>query len=178
MKVALTCGMDFSRPNGVTRYVEAVASGLARNHEVILLSADEPSSPLPVVVHLTPIRRFPWMKLEPEAGWLRSLLNAVQLTTRLLVNALWYRSLYGSLKKRHRVDIIHSQSLDSLLADVVTMHACYAAAWGRKKGEMHDLSLRRFLGYLLFMPFNQRSVAIERSILYRIQRVIAVSQEV
>jgi len=178
MKVALTCGMDFSRPNGVTRYVEAVASGLARNHEVILLSADEPSSSLPVVVHLTPLRRFPWMKLEPEAGWLRSLLNAVQLTTRLFVNALWYRSLYGSLKKRHQVDIIHSQSLDSPVADVVTMHACYAAAWKARNSRKQQLTLTAVLGYLLFLPFNLGNLAMERKILRSSCRIIAVSPQV
>jgi UDP-glucose:(heptosyl)LPS alpha-1,3-glucosyltransferase len=178
MRVALTCGMDFSRPNGVTRYVEAVASGLAQEYDIHLLSSDEPSTPMPVTVHLSPIRKLPWMRIETRVRWLRSLLNVVQLTTRLVVNAFWYRSLFWSMKKRNQVDIFHSQSLDSPLADVVTMHACYAAAWGRKKGELHGLSLRGILGYMLFLPFNQGSLAIERRILHQSHRVIAVSPEV
>ena len=178
MKVALTCGMDFSRPNGITRYVEAVASGLARNHEVILLSADEPSSPLPVLLLLTPLRKLPWMGLEPKNRWIRSFLNVIQHTTRLLVNGLLYRSLYASLKKQHQVDIIHSQSLDSPVADVVTMHACYAAAWRARKSQKQTITMTAVFGYLLFLPFNLGNLAIERRILQSSHRIIAVSHQV
>ncbi|MDD1673933.1 MAG: glycosyltransferase family 4 protein, partial [Methanomicrobiales archaeon] len=178
MKIALTCGMDFSRPNGVTRYIEAVASGLARHQEVHLLSSEEPPLEMPVTVHRTPLMRFPWMRCEPKTRWIRSILNVVQLTTRLFFNAVYFQSLYRRLRKYNHVDIFHSQSLDSPVADVVTMHACYAAAWNKKRMSIHDISLSAILGYILFLPFNWGSLAIERSILHRSQLIMAVSPQV
>ncbi|MDD1706060.1 MAG: glycosyltransferase family 4 protein [Methanoregulaceae archaeon] len=178
MKVALTCGMDFSRPNGITRYVEAVASGVAQNHEVHLLSSDEPPQFLRVTAHVTPLRNIPGMRIHTRVHGFRTLLNVGQITTRLLFNACYYRSRYRELKKTHHCDIFHSQSLDSPVADVVTMHSCYAAAWGRKKGEVQGPVLRGILGYLLFLPFNRGSLAIERRILHRSRKIIAVSTEV
>jgi len=177
MKIGLVFGMEFAKPTGISQYVIELSKRLSKEHEVHLLIADNEFNFPGLTIHSNPLPKLPWLKLNSNLPYLRTLLHVNHITTRLIFNALYNPRFSEKIKTKYGLDIIHSQSIDSLSADVVTMHACLKAA--RKKTREYGKTplLLRIAGLILFFPFTSTYLATEKHILKKSKKIIAVSQK-
>jgi len=140
---------------GVSRYVAELAERFVKSHETHLLTTDYDYKVPNVIVHKKPMIRKPL--------WLRVLSNA------------YYNTKYSKkIKEQFDINIVNSQSIDSLFCDVVTMHSCHKAwdkhyqswGWMQKVRSVVD-------------PSNQIVLAIEKHVLEKgSKKIISVSEGV
>ncbi|GEM_PF-1589249 len=169
--------MEFAKPTGISQYVVELAKRLSKEHEVHLLIADNESYFSGSTIHRNPLSKFPWLRLNSNLPHLKSLLHIGHITTRLIFNALYNPWFSKNIKTKYGLDIIHSQSIDSLSADVVTMHACLKAAREAKEKSQEINFFRRIAGQALFFPFTTSYLVTEKHILKKSKKIIAVSQK-
>jgi len=178
MKIGIICGMEFSRPTGISRYVIEITKILADIHDVHLLCTDRPPLVGSFTVHLSPLRFFTgghWRGLIPQFDKIR---HITLLTLRQVFSLWYYPWKIRKLREIYRLDIIHTQNVDSPVGDVVTMHSCLKAAEQQKKSHTGQNPLLRFLGYTVFLPFRILYLTTEEQILKNSKKIIAVSNEV
>jgi UDP-glucose:(heptosyl)LPS alpha-1,3-glucosyltransferase len=177
MRVELIYGMGFSKPNGISRYVIELSERLSKEHEVHLLIADNDFNLPGMIIHRNPLSKIPSFKFNSNILYLKSLLHISNITIRLIINALYNPYFSRKIQRRYHIDIIHSQSIDSLSADVVTMHACFKAARKNPEKSTKTPFLLRTLGMISFFPFIYSYLAVEKNILHDSKKIIAVSQK-
>lgn len=176
MKIGIVFGMEFSKPNGISRYVIEILERMSGEHEVHLIISDNDFTHQGIKIHRTFLSGLSGLKIKTNILYLRSFLHVCNMTTRLIINSVYNPVFSKKIKARYDLDVIHSQSIDSLSADVVTMHACYKAARKDQCKEEKSHFLKRIAGSILFLPFNYSYLLTEKRILENSKKIIAVSQ--
>jgi UDP-glucose:(heptosyl)LPS alpha-1,3-glucosyltransferase len=177
MKIGIIFGMEFSKPNGISRYVIELAQCLNYEDEVHLLIADDHFNLPNLIIHKNPLSIISRIRFYSNISSLKSVLHIFDITFRLIFNSVYNPFFSRKIKKKYGLDIIHSQSIDSLTADIVTMHSCYKTA-RKVEDESHETNLpRRLIGKLLFFPFNSSYLITEKQIVKNSKKIIVVSDK-
>jgi len=177
MKIGIVFGMEFAKPNGISRYVTELAKCLKRENEVHLMIADSDFYLPGLIIHRNPLSKITGLKFNSNISYIKSLLHIFDITVRLIFNTIYNPYFSRKIKQKYGLDIIHSQSIDSLTADIVTMHSCFKAARKAEDRSLEKNHLRRFIGQILFFPFTGSYLITEKHILKNSKKIIAVSEK-
>lgn len=177
MKIGIVFGMEFAKPNGISRYVVELAKCLNQENDVHLLLADSEFNLPGLMIHTSPLSKLSRLKLYSNIPYFKSLLHICDITIRLIFNTIYNPLFSKKVKKKYGLDIIHSQSIDSLTADIVTMHSCLKAARNAKERPRETNILRRLIGQMLFFPFTSSYLITEKHVLKSSKKIIAVSDK-
>ncbi|MBD3387513.1 MAG: glycosyltransferase [Candidatus Altiarchaeales archaeon] len=153
MRIGLT-SIVFNKQGGISRYVVELASRLAPDHEVHILTSRYEDKVPGVIAHEEPI------------VW-----NPISL--QVASNA--WRNV-GKIKRLREggVDVVNSQGAEAVNSDIVTMQSCQKAAvrkFGEDRGPAYAL-------LKALEPRNNVVLSIEKKILNRSKRVIAISESI
>jgi len=178
MRVGIVFGMEFAKPTGISQYVLELSKHLSKDHDIHLIINEREFNYPGLTIHRTPLVKLPWLKLKSNIPYLRSVLHINNITTRLIFNSFYNLYYSKKIKDKFKLDLVHSQSVDSLSADVVTMHSCLKAIRNSKGSHYEPNTFIRMAGKILFFPFTKIYLLTEKHILINSKKIITVSQRV
>jgi UDP-glucose:(heptosyl)LPS alpha-1,3-glucosyltransferase len=145
----------FNKHGGISRYVVELAERFVKEHETHLLTTKYDYKIANLIVHKKPIIEKPF--------WLQILSNTC------------YNTKYAKeIKEKFDIDIIHSNGVESLICDVLTMHSCHRAWVDYYK----CWSLTKNIGAVL-NPINRVVLQLEKKIVEKGDKtIISVSEGV
>ncbi len=147
MKILLI-RMGFNKHGGISRYVAELAERFVKEHETHLLTAKYDYKVANLIVHKKSMIEKPF--------WLQIASNA------------YYNTKYAKkLKEKFNIDIIHSNGVESLFCNVVTMHSCHRAWVDHYKSWSIAKNIKAILN-----PVNRVVLQLEKKVVEKGSKII------